>query len=560
MTMLSAGGATLLAICVMPSLVHAASLFRAVEHSHPSSWSATGSSFLSKAIATVDKPSSEGGGHANRNRMAYLAAMQQWRRATKRGLQCPAPQSCQCHCDCPDTVMEQPPPPVAPCPVYLTLPTTPPPEMLPPDPTTPPPMPNNAVKVPGFSKPLEFSKKCKAGEVITSTGSCKKVTKDMIQELMKLCFGLKNKLDGVEEMSKAATPQEYVYLKFQLMEANDRYRRALDLLTSVLSNFKEEKADAVEEEAKEEEEEPEEEEKEKKVGPVPEFVLGAVEHRMHCEPWSKNATFYIHNLRTASIDTCAVICRNQPTCVGFNIDPGYGWCIWFDDKEEVPFPQTQCSTQNKTAFIKNKEVHFNSTIWITMEKVRAEDKKWQATLKQADLEAEIANDTFYEFWEEKNNTLKNGLMEKLLEAKTNYSKTMAQAATIKQDYFTESITVFNLIKEERMALPPFPVIHEDPAEEEEEKQIHPLPMQAVATDLKPSPMPGMLEWQDFPNAGDTAWSKMHPECPMGPPCWCDCQCRGSPPQNFIPKPPPPPMPCPPPPLPPPPMGVTPMYR
>merc|ERR1719284_2055171 len=65
--------------------------------------------------------------------------------------------------------------------------------------------------------------------------------------------------------------------------------------------------------------------------------------------------------------------------------------------------------------------------------------------------------------------------------------------------------------------------------------------------------PKLLRWRDFPNSQDTKWSQQHPDCPMGVPCFCDCKCRGAPPQNFI-EPPPagPPPPCPPPPpLPPP---------
>merc|ERR1719478_61162 len=59
--------------------------------------------------------------------------------------------------------------------------------------------------------------------------------------------------------------------------------------------------------------------------------------------------------------------------------------------------------------------------------------------------------------------------------------------------------------------------------------------------------PKLLKWADFPNSDDTAWSKIHPDCPMGTPCFCDCKCRGAPPQNFVEPPPPPPLPCPPPP-------------
>merc|ERR1719183_3459662 len=57
---------------------------------------------------------------------------------------------------------------------------------------------------------------------------------------------------------------------------------------------------------------------------------------------------------------------------------------------------------------------------------------------------------------------------------------------------------------------------------------------------KPKP----LEWKDFPNSQDTEWSKLHPDCPMGAPCFCDCKCRGPPPQNFVQPLPTPPPPCP----------------
>lgn len=57
--------------------------------------------------------------------------------------------------------------------------------------------------------------------------------------------------------------------------------------------------------------------------------------------------------------------------------------------------------------------------------------------------------------------------------------------------------------------------------------------------------------QDPRRGADTQWAKQHPECPMGTPCFCDCHCRGRPPQNFehsskalLPCPPPPPMPAP----------------
>lgn len=95
----------------------------------------------------------------------------------------------------------------------------------------------------------------------------------------------------------------------------------------------------------------------------------------------------------------------------------------------------------------------------------------------------------------------------------------------------------NALRREADVTPPFPVVKAAPVE---------------STDKKES------TWSDFLNAQDTKWSQRHPNCPQGPPCFCDCRCRGAPPQNFIHPPPPPRKPCPPPPPPPSPTGFTPI--
>lgn len=495
---------------------------------------------------------------SGRHTLGYLVAVQEWKAASSRGLQCPPPDPCECHCDCPLTNFEKPPPPPEPCPVHQQFPTTPPPPPRPIAQTTPAPLGRNQVNVPGFNKPITFTNECAIGEVTYSNGECVRVTMDMINQLISLCAGLKSNLDLVEHHAEVNGPGEYVFNRFEVMTANERYRRALDLLISVLDSFVEDSTAQVTEE---EEESEEQSDKDKGNITGPEFIHGEVVHRVHCEPWSKNATYYTHSLGEVSINTCGVICRSQPTCVGFSVEPTYGWCVWYDDKVEPPFAEQQCSSHNMTQYLKMWEGPQNTTLWLAMEKAHAYERKWRSLLFKADTEAEIANRTFQDFWTETNMTQRNQTMHMLLDAKANYTATLAEAESVKDAYFGESITAYNLVRGEVVAHPPFldPSAFLPAEAEDEPKGLQPI--QAYTTDLLPSPTPVPLKWADFPNSQDTEWSQQHPECPMGPPCWCNCECRGAPPQNFIPNPPPPPQPCPPPPLPPLPIvGEVPLLR
>mmetsp|Transcript_29481 Transcript_29481/g.84759 ORF Transcript_29481/g.84759 Transcript_29481/m.84759 type:complete len:156 (+) Transcript_29481:73-540(+) len=50
----------------------------------------------------------------------------------------------------------------------------------------------------------------------------------------------------------------------------------------------------------------------------------------------------------------------------------------------------------------------------------------------------------------------------------------------------------------------------------------------------PAPAKGeKVEVKEDKNTEDTQWSQSHPDCPMGPPCFCACNCRNAPPQNFV---------------------------
>merc|ERR1719235_1449366 len=127
-----------------------------------------------------------------------------------------------------------------------------------------------------------------------------------------------------------------------------------------------------------------------------------------------------------------------------------------------------------------------------------------------------------------------------------YTGTILDTHAIRKQFFALQETALKMVEKEA-------VIH--PALDEEPKQppkiVRPKKLQKIEGFKDPlEDPPSTLRWKDFPNSEDTAWSKIHPDCPMGTPCFCDCKCRGAPPQNFVEPPPPPTTPCPlPPPLP-----------
>merc|ERR1719502_2392373 len=93
-----------------------------------------------------------------------------------------------------------------------------------------------------------------------------------------------------------------------------------------------------------------------------EFVPGERRVRPHCEPWTVNGT------KTPDRNTCAVICRSEPSCVGFAQDPKNKWCLWFDDVR--PQPRDICSSQVMTQYVKKYQAPPSNDLWTAMQKIR----------------------------------------------------------------------------------------------------------------------------------------------------------------------------------------------
>jgi len=321
----------------------------------------------------------------------------------------------------------------------------------------------------------------------------------------------------------------YYEMRTKLVVAHEQYRAALAMLVAVMGAMKDiEKKGA-----------------KNIVGPGPgkgkEFVLGTKKLRSHCEPWTVKGTTYPDD------EMCAVVCRNQPSCVGFARDPVSHWCLWFDDVK--PQGKGACSSKTETEFLKNWQAPENEAIWTAMEKVNVFDHAITEALRLADDFADFSNKTFVGWWEfeGKNSTVKLAKKDKFMGGFENYTGTIVDTFMMRKQFLILQKSANLLLKDEAVANPPKltmppPVLRDAP----------PKASKVAAQGFK-APLedePAMLKWKDFPNSEDTAWSKIHPECPMGTPCICDCKCRGAPPQNFVEPPPLPALPCPlPPPLP-----------
>ena len=138
-------------------------------------------------------------------------------------------------------------------------------------------------------------------------------------------------------------------------------------------------------------------------------------------------------------------------------------------------------------------------------------------------------------------------LEAFAASKRQYVSEVASTKMVQFKLTKISETVKNSLREEADETPPFPVV------------TPPFPVVSTTSSSDDAGMKKAAPvWSDFANSQDTKWSKKHAKCPQGPPCFCDCRCRGAPPQNFIASDPPVLKPCPPPPPPPSTTGFTPI--
>lgn len=368
-----------------------------------------------------------------------------------------------------------------------------------------------------------------------SDGTCATITIEIVQQIFatvqqkKAALGVAQAAyDTAKNPNCTACPYEHTYfdMRRQLLLAHKDYNEALRLLLAAM--------DAMQIESKDEEAGGDVDDTKDK---GPEFKMGVRTGRPHCESWTVNETVQ------PTFQLCGVICRNQPSCIGFSIDPVSNWCVWYDEAPSAKASET-CSATTETRYTKLRQGKFNKNLWATMEKIHMFNEAIAKALEVATEDAGSANATLVAFSkasETTDNVTEQERLEKLFVGATaNYSGTMHDVFGFRQQWDLFSRRLLAMALGEAQKHPPVPVVKPSPPP--------PPPPPVVESFAEPlSDAPKTLRWKDFPNSQDTAWSQMHPDCPMGTPCFCDCKCRGPPPQNFIEPPPAPVMPCPPPP-------------
>merc|ERR1719201_2695130 len=250
-----------------------------------------------------------------------------------------------------------------------------------------------------------------------------------------------------------------------------------------------------------------------------EFVIGQAPGGEHCETWTGNLT------NASTPEQCAILCRHQPFCQTFAVDV-LGHCVWFDYKP--PTPATQCAEPaNLNSFhVKERNVTTQNPCGAKFTKVTIVTQLLDAMLATSENAALIANQSLEAWGAEQNETLKIDLENFFLAAKQNYTDSIAEITTIRTDRRFSIDDAIKCMDEDSIELPALPTTTTTTTT-------------TLTTSTTTAPPPVVeLHWADFPNSQDSAWSKKHPECPQGPPCFCDCKCRGGPPQNFVEPPPP----------------------
>jgi len=447
---------------------------------------------------------------AGRRKFAHLVALQEWQRVTRTGVSCPKPTACECHCDCPNTVATG------------FTPTSPPACVVWPSFPTPSPPPITTTGKPAITTTPSPKMPCEEGQVQLSDGTCKFIDMEIIKQLLKMVEVKRALLVEAQcdynSVNKQKCCAKHYEVRGRLIDAHTQYRAALGMFVNALAAMKKMTSQT-------------------NVLAPPntklkgdEFVPGRKKLRPHCEHWTMNGTI------APDDDICAIICRNQPSCVGFARDPVSHWCLWFDDVKQKPgLPLESCSSETETAFVKKWQAPINNELWTTMEKIHVFDKAIVEALKLADYNADGSNKTLVDWWGFKgdNITVKLGLKDHFIDYIDNYTGAILDTTAMRKQYFILQKDALSMVADEVLVNPaldpPPPAMRAAKAQK----------INVIAGFKAPlEDAPKVLKWQDFPNSDDTAWSKIHPDCPMGVPCFCDCKCRGAPPQNFVEPPPP----------------------
>lgn len=463
-------------------------------------------------------------GLAGRRKLQYITACKSWKELKKKGTNCPKPTACECHCDCPETTAtgeEAKPPPA--CPIYPAFPTLPPPP---------------AAKVTTTPKPDQKHTdpaKCALGEVLMSDGTCQMLDMtlinrvvEMVNEKRAILEKVQKEYNGLHHVDCDSCPgsKEYYAMRPKLIDAHKGYRSGLGFLLNAIA--------AMEEAARLRGL------KDDGVYTGPEFVLGKKKLRPHCEPWT------VLRGQKPSDTLCAVVCRNEPSCKGFAKDPENGWCVWFDDAKPKTMHGEEkdvCSSVEETKFIKMKPGPQSKVLWENVAKIHVFDKAMIEALTLAEPDANTTHLKFIDWWgyDNSNSTIQLALKDVFLGHMDNYTATILDVIALRKQWLLLQEAAISLATHEGNERPPL-------NDDQKEKIFIPLITTPAPVGLQEpeEDLPKPLHWADFPNSQDTRWSQIHPDCPMGAPCVCDCKCRGPPPQNFV-EPPLVPVACPPPP-------------
>ncbi|CAD7972748.1 unnamed protein product [Amoebophrya sp. A120] len=431
--------------------------------------------------------------------LSFGEALLQKRR--QRADKCPPPADCKCHCECPAPVSKPQPPPGKPCP-FVPIP-------------------------PGAKPKPPAETRCATGFVKRANLECAEITPEIITELQSVVAVKLQELNlartnfqAEKDLIASGKPSGNKELHRKLLlKAHDAYETSLDMLLNAwdMAPFRKKKAAAD--------------------GPVaekPEFVSFATlvsadeqQTQPHCESW----TSLLENYDVSEKD-CAVMCRQQPNCVGFaKVKPAEkDFCVWFtanaNTNNQAPNkcfdPSSDLSAQY---FKKNREeqTDLQRPISKDMSGLSRLQDILAIQMADTDFDAHGATDKFDQWKNEGISIEDTSTVEQFQHSKQLYTDEVVNTKKVWIQMMEVARRLAEEIRDDTDAVDPLPAPKPAPA---------------------PPPPKKKPTWADHPNYDDTKWSQRHPDCPQGPPCVCDCNCRGAPPQNFIDPPPPPPKPCP----------------
>merc|ERR1719353_1788473 len=275
---------------------------------------------------------------------------------------------------------------------------------------------------------------CELGEVARADGTCQKITPEVIEEMRQLVRQKKHLLDIAQSQYPAVgkfgsctncrLSTQIVVQGGNLLYAHIEYKKALDLLLAMMMLFVPAPAATTT----------------TSTGTTgPEFVIGQAPGGEHCETWTGNLT------NASTPEECAILCRHQPFCQSFAVDV-LGHCVWFDSEPA-----------NLNSFhVKLRNVTTANPCGAKFTKVTIVTQLLDAVLATSENTAMIANQSLEAWGAEQNETLKIDLENFFLAAKQNYTDSLAEVTTIRQDRRASIDDALKCLDEDSVELPALP--------------------------------------------------------------------------------------------------------